>query len=166
MKKIYWENMDNLKNYIPYLKPADILLYKPIKNPIESIFGHCIMVNKDLKFIDIYQIDSGLREMPYQYFEIYDKNRQFIIIRMKGISDIDRTRIVDEFYKLFEYSNYNLLVTPKRLTKGTYCSHAVYNSYKRVLKKSVLPKGFLYISPYKFIYSGKYFEQIIIKKGI
>lgn len=158
---VKWQPVSKLPEYMPYLKPADIIIYKNT-NKLHQSYGHNILVNNEKKFVDFFNPKFAIKEMPVEYFVKFDSHRHFIVIRKKDITDEIGKKIVDFFYDEFRDSVYNLFALPNSTKYGTYCSHAIYNSYNKIYGKNVFNFNKFFILPLDFLNTGENFYQVYI----
>lgn len=156
-----WQPHEKLNEYMPYLKPADIVVFKPFPHKLASSFGHSIIYVGYDKFAEFFDYRAGFREMPIEYYDKFYL-RDFVILRSKEITDEKSEKIIKTFYNDLFYKKYFFLAIPDIIATGTYCSHSITYAYNRAFDKQMFYSSKPYVYPVDFLYSGENFYQILL----
>lgn len=152
--KFNWHSTSEIENIDKVVKVGDILIYKPSNKKFVQRWGHCMLVVEDNKIVDFPQLFYGFREQPYKFMK--NENREFLILRYKGINDVIRKEILNEVYK-YQYYNYNP-ITPDIDMGATYCSQFIYKIFEKTVG-NILDYKAPIVLPTDFL-DSKYLEVI------
>lgn len=149
-----WHNTKELENIDNVAKIGDILIYKPSNKSFVQRWGHCMLVINNHKIVDFPRLSYGFREVPYRFLK--DQDREFLILRFKGINDEIRKKLLNEAYK-YQYYNYNPLAPD--LDMGlTFCSQFIAKVFENTVG-GVVDYNAPIVMPTDFL-NSKYFEVI------
>lgn len=149
-----WHSTNDIENIKNIVKIGDIIIYKPSNKKFVQQWGHCMLVVENDKIVDFPQLFYGFREQPYKFLK--NQNREFLILRYKGINDEIRKKILNEIYK-YQYYNYNP-IAPDIDLKTTYCSQFIALVFEKIVGGIVDYNGLL-VMPTDFL-NSKYLKVI------
>lgn len=157
--EIKWHSFDNLEPLEKVAKFGDIIIYNPTGHGV-SMFGHIAMVSENNKVVDYPNLKYGFRESPLLKMNIFLKSdRKFVLLRYKYMNDEIKAKMIDLIDNEFLYKDYSLLTPPTSNTLTTYCSHFIWDLYRRTVG-DVLDYNSNFIFPLDFLEADKYFEVV------
>lgn len=155
-RELNWKNTADIEKLNNIAKVGDLIIYKPRKNNVTQLWGHVMFVTENNKIVDFPNMQFGLREFPFSFLTA--DNREFILLRYKGINDEIRKKLLDKIYTKYLYFSYFILTPPNMTIGTTYCSHFIYNLYRDVVG-DVIENNSNLIYPLDFL-NSKYFKIV------
>lgn len=140
----WYSFVDVVQNYNK-LKPYDIIILEK-GNTFYSQWGHCFILNNDLKLLEFkgyseYYVDNPL----YSFIEL---DRKVAVLRYAELTDELREKMEESISDYYN-KNYSVFVNNNSNSYYTYCSKFIYNLYNNLGIKLTKDKWPIY--PYDFL---------------